>query len=174
MPAALWRGGAFYRGVIAGVCLGLFFGVLAWLDSGMVLAGVAVLVALGIGFGVGIPLRMSRCWPAAHQLTGGQRVAVVAAVRHGERIDDGTLVPAVSEYVRGVHAAARRHRLARPVVVVLLAVAVTMSVWDATAGSVGNVVVSLVYLVLLLLEVFWWPRRLAELTERADRAAAPQ
>ena len=172
MPAALWRGGAAYRGVIAGACLGLFFGVLAWLDAGMVAAGVAVLVVLGVGCGVWIPLRAARYWPGAQELTGTQRSAVVTAARRGQRIDDVTLAPAVGDYARGVRAAARTRRIARPVVVMLLVVAVAMAFWDAIAGSVGNAVVSLVYLVLLLLELFWWPRRVAELLDKVNRAAA--
>ncbi len=45
-----------------------------------------------------------------------------------------------------------------------------MAVWDAAYGSWGNAIVSVIYLVLLLLEVFWWPKRQRQLLANADRA----
>ena len=38
-------------------------------------------------------------------------------------------------------------------------VGVGTAVWDAVFGSWGNAVASGIYLVLLLLELFWWPKR---------------
>jgi len=56
--------------------------------------------------------------------------------------------------------------------VVALVVAAAMALWDAVHGSLGNVVASVVYLVLVLLELVWWPKRREELVTNAERAAA--
>ena len=43
--------------------------------------------------------------------------------------------------------------------------------WDAVFGTWGNAIASAVYLVLLLFELFWWPKRQRQLLGNADRAA---
>lgn len=53
----------------------------------------------------------------------------------------------------------------------VLTVAVGTAVWDTVFGSVRNGVGSCIYLVLLLLELFWWPKRQRQLLANADRAA---
>lgn len=60
----------------------------------------------------------------------------------------------------------------RWLIVLLLLVAVGTTLWDAWNGSLGNAAASAIYLVLLVLEVFWWPKRQAHLLANADRAAA--
>jgi hypothetical protein len=173
VPAFVWRGGRVRRGVTVGVCAGLFFGVLAWLDSGMLISAVIVFVVLGVGCGLWMERRMIRYRPRTDDLTGAQRVAVVAAARRGDRIGDDSLAPAVVDYGRALRAAADEDTpLRRVVVVVLLVVAAAMALWDAVHGSLGNVVASVVYLVLVLLELFWWPKRREELVTNAERAAA--
>jgi hypothetical protein len=172
VPALVWRGGPVRRGATVGGCAGLFFGVLAWLDSGMLLSGAIVFVVLGVGGGFWMARRMTRYWPGATELSGVQRVAVVAAARRGDRIGDDSLAPAVVDYGRGLHAAAEDGRPWRWVIVFVLVVAVAMALWDAVHGSLGNIIVSVVYLVLACLELFWWPRRSDELLANADRAAA--
>lgn len=171
MPAAVWRGGSKRRGVSVGVCAGLFFGVLAWLDSGMLIAGLIVFVVLGVASGVLMGRRMSRYWPSASELSGAQRVAVVAAARRGATVGDAALAPAVEGYSRALHAAADHGRSWRWLFVSVLIVALATTLWDALYGSWGNAVASAVYLALVILELFWWPRRLAELLANADRAA---
>jgi hypothetical protein len=47
-----------------------------------------------------------------------------------------------------------------------------MALWDAVHGSAGNAVASVVYLVVLGLELFWWPKRREGLLSNADRATA--
>ena len=172
VPAVVWRGGVVRRGVTLGVCAGLFFGALSWLDSGLFIAGAIVFVLLGIGWGVWMTRRMTRYWPGSRELSGAQRVAVVATARGGDRIGDETLAPAVLGYVRGLHAAAEKGRRWRWVLVFVLVVAVGTTLWDALFGSIGNALASLIYLVLLGLELFWWPKRRAALLANADRAAA--
>jgi hypothetical protein len=171
MPAFVWRGGPVRRGVTVGVCAGLFFGVLAWLDSGMLISGAIVFVILGVGGGFWEARRMSRYWPGAAELSGAQRVAVVAAARRGDRIGDDSLAPAVADYSRGLREAADKGRPWRWVIVVVLVVAVAMALWDAVHGSLGNVIVSVVYLILAGLEMFWWPKRCDQLLTNADQAA---
>jgi hypothetical protein len=46
------------------------------------------------------------------------------------------------------------------------------AVWDTVFGSWGNGVASAIYLVALLVELFWWPKRQDRLLANADRAAA--
>jgi hypothetical protein len=172
MPAIVWRGGFFYRGVTVGVCAGLFFGVLAWLDSGMFVAGAIVFIVVGVGSGVWMARRMARSWPGARALTGAERVAVVAATRRGGRIGDDALAPAVVEYSRALQAEAEKYRPLRWVIVFILVVAVAAAAWDAVLGSLGNVVVSFTYLLLIVLDLIFWPKRRAELLTNAHRASA--
>ncbi|UNB54061.1 hypothetical protein [Mycolicibacterium sp. YH-1] len=172
IPAVVWRGGPIRRGVTVGASIGLLLGALAWLDSGMLIAGVIVLVVVGIGSGFWTGRRMTQYWPGSHELSGAQREQVVAAARRGHHVGDGALAPAVVDYSRGLHAAAEKGERLRWVIVFVLVVAVVTALWDAVLGSWGNAVASLVYLVLVGLELFWWPKRRAELLANADRAAA--
>lgn len=172
IPAAAWRGGRLCRSVTIGVPAGLIFGVLGWLDSGALLVGGIVAVVVGAFYGIWMSRRMAQYWVGSANLTGDERVEVVRAARRGERIDDQRLAQPVADYTRGLHAAAESARGRRWLLVVLLAVAVALAVWDAANGSWGNVVASIVYLAALLIEVIWWPRRLQLLLARADRAVA--
>jgi hypothetical protein len=171
VPAFVWRGGAVRRALTVGPAVGIPLGALAWLDSGFLLSAVIVLVIIGVFFGIWMPRRMARYWPGAKQLTGDERVAVVHATRRGERIGDARLASAVIDYSRGVHAAAEKARPFRWLLIFILVVAVGTAVWDAVYGSWGNAVASGIYLVLLLIELFWWPKRQEQLLANADRAA---
>lgn len=171
VSALLWRGGALRRGVLVGLCVGLFFGGLAWLDSGVWIVGLIVFVVLTIGLGAWTTRQAARYWPGARELTGAQRESVVTAAHRGERIDDPKLAGAVGDYGRGLHRAADDYRPLRWMLVFLLVVAIGSAAWDAVSGTWGNVIVSAIYLVLIGLELFWWPRRQAQLLANADRAA---
>ena len=170
IPAFVWHGGFVYRALITGVSVGLCLGVLAWLDSGFFLAGALAFVIVGVFYGTWMPRRMARYWPVATQLDGAQRVALVRAARRGIRIDDPRLVDAAAGYRQGMHAAVEAARPLRWVLLLVLGVAMATAVWDAVFGSIGNAVVSFVYLVLLLVEIFWWPKRQAQLLANVDRA----
>jgi hypothetical protein len=159
------------RAVTLGVAIGIFLGALAWIDSGTLLGGVIALVITGVVYGIVMRRRMTRCWPGAKELTGDDRVTVVRAARSGERIGDARLAQAVIDYSRGIHEAAEKGRFFRWFLVFILAVAVGTAVWDAVYGSWGNAVASVIYLVLLLFELFWWPKRLEQLLANTDRAA---
>jgi hypothetical protein len=154
-----------------GLGVGLFLSALAWLDSGMLLAGVIVFVILSTFYGIWMGRRMARYWLGAKALSGEERVTVVRTARRGERIGDARLAQAVIDYSRGMRAAAEQGRPFRWVVPLVLVVTVGTAVWDAVFGSWGNAVASGIYLVLLLLDVFWWPKRQEQLLANADRAA---
>ncbi|WP_018600211.1 hypothetical protein [Mycobacterium sp. 155] len=170
IPAFVWRGGFFYRAVVIGGSVGLCLAVLALLDSGFWVAGVAVFVIIGVFYGIWMPLRMARYWPAAKQLDSADRVAVVTAARGGDRIEDARLMVAAVDYRRGMHAAAAQARSLRWLLLVVLVVAVGTTAWDAVFGSWGNAVASVIYLAALLAELFWWPKRQAQLLANVDRA----
>lgn len=170
IPAFVWRGGFVFRALITGIGAGAFLGALAWIDSGQWLAGLVVFVILALACGTWVPLRMARYWPAGAELDGAGRVAVVRAARIAQRIGEPRFRVGAQDYAAGMRAAAENSRMWRPLIVFVLAVAVVVAVWDTLAGTWGNAVASAVYLVLLVLEVFWWPRRQAQLLANADRA----
>jgi hypothetical protein len=170
VPAFVWRGGFFRRALIIGGAVGVCLGVLAWLDSGMLPAGVAVFVIIGVFYGIWIPRRMARFWPGATQLSGEDRVTVVRTARRGERIRDARLSQGIVDYSRGLAAAAQQARPFRWVVPLVLVVSVGTAVWDAVFGSWGNAIVSFIYLALLLIELLWWPKRRVRLLAHANRA----
>ena len=115
---------------------------------------------------------MARHWPIAKQLSGPDRERVARAARTGDRIADPALIPALTGYRNGLRKAAEEFKLLRWLVWLVLVVAVAMAVWDAAFGSWGNAIVSAVYLVLLVIEVFWWPKWQRQLLTNADTAAA--
>lgn len=171
VPAFVWRGGTVVRGLMVGVGVGAALGALAWLDSGMWLGGAIAFVVLAVGSGTWMGRRMVRHWPGATALTGGQRVAVARTVRGGTPITDPALAQAILDYAAGLRAAGDKARSLRWLVWVLLAVALGTALWDTAFGSVGNGIVSAVYLAMLGVEVFWWPRRQDEILVNAEHAA---
>jgi hypothetical protein len=171
VPAFVWRGGFFRRALIIGGAVGIALGALAWLDSGFLLSGIIVLVIVGVFYGIWMPRRMARYWPGAKQLTGEERVTVVRTARSGERIGNARLAHAVVDYSSGMRAAAERARPFRWLLILILVVAVGTAAWDAVFGSWGNAVASGIYLVLLFIELFWWPKRRERLLTNSDRAA---
>jgi hypothetical protein len=171
VPAFVWRGGSLYRAVALGLPVGLCLGALAWIDSGFWLSGVIVLVIAGVFYGIWMPRRMDRYWLGAKQLPGEDRVTVVRTARRGQRIGTSRLAQCVIDYSEGLRAAAEEARPFRWLVPVVLVVAVGTAVWDAVFGSWGNAVASAIYLVLLLLELLWWPKWRDQLLANADGAA---
>jgi hypothetical protein len=171
VPAFVWRGGFFRRALIIGAFLGLVLGAMAWIDSGLLLAGILTVIITGLIYGIWIPRRMARYWPGAKQLSGEDRVTVARTARRGERIGDPRLAPAVIEYSRGMHAAAQQAKPFRWVVPLILIVSVATALWDSIFGTWGNAIASAIYLVAFLVELFWWPKRRDELLSNGDRAA---
>ena len=170
VPAFVWRFGPLLRGVILGVGVGGFLGALAWLDSGFLYIGVIVFAVLFAFYGGWMGRRMTQHWPSAAQLTGVEREQVAAAARGGLRVDDPRLVQALTDYRDGLHAADDNSKSLRWVIWFVLIVAVATAVWDGIFGTWGNLIVSAIYLVMLLLEMFWWPKRREQLLANADRA----
>ena len=171
VPAFVWRGGFFSRALIIGGGVGVSLAARAWIDSGLLLSAVIVLVIVGVAYGIWMSRRMARYWPGAKQLSGEDRVTVVRTARRGERIGDARLAQAVVDYSHGMHAAAEKARPFRWVLPLVLVVGVGTAAWDAVFGTWGNAVASAIYLVLLLIELFWWPKRQKLLLTNADRAA---
>jgi hypothetical protein len=171
VPAFVWRGGALRRAVTLGVAIGIFLAAMAWIDSGLLLGGIITFVVTGVVYGIVMCRRMARYWPGAKQLSGDDRVTVVRTARRGERIGDARLAQAVIDYDHGMHDAAEKGRFFRWLLIFVLVVAVGTAVWDAVYGSWGNAVASVIYLMLLLFEWLWWPKRLEQLLANTDRAA---
>jgi hypothetical protein len=171
VPAFVWRADASLRALTLGAAIGIFLGALAWIDSGLLLGGTIAFVITGVLYGVVMHRRMARYWPGAKHLTGNERVTVVRASRAGERVGDARLAQGVIDYSRGLHEAAENARQLRWLLIFVLVVAVGTAAWDAVYGSWGNAVVSVIYLVLLLFELFWWPTRLKQLLANTDGAA---
>lgn len=171
MPAFVWRGGAVRRAAVVGSGVGACVGALAWLDSGVALAGLIVTVMVGTFYGAWMSRRMSHYWPGSANLTGAQRVSVVRAARLGRRVEDPRLADAVADYARGLRRAAEAAGPVRWLLVFVLVIALGVAAWDSVFGSWGNAIASAIYLAALGLELFWWPRRQAQLLTNADRAA---
>jgi hypothetical protein len=171
VPAVVWRGGSFARALTVGGAVGIGLAALAWIDSGFLLAAVIVLVITGLFYGIWMHRRMVRYWPGARNLSGEERVEVARTARRGERVRDAGLAQAVIDYSRGMHSAVDKARPFRWLVPLVLVVGVGTTIWDGLFGTWGNAVASGIYLVLLLLELFWWPKRRDQILANADRAA---
>lgn len=170
VPAFVWRFGPMLRGVLLGVAVGGVLGVLAWIDSGFLFVGLIAFVALFLFYGGFMARRMTRHWPSAATLSGKDRERVADAARRGLHIDDPRLVPALTDYRDGLHAAAEDAKPLRWVIVVVLVGSVFAAGYDALFGSWGNLIVSLIYLVMLGVEMFWWPNRQRQILANADHA----
>jgi hypothetical protein len=171
VPAFAWRGGRVGRALTVGFGAGVPLAALAWLDSGMWLSAILVLVILVIFYGIWMTRRMARYWPGAENLSGEERVTVVRTARRGERIGDVRLAESVIDYGRGLHAAAENARPFRWLVPIVLVVGIATAAWDAVFGTWGNAIASAIYLVMLAVEMFWWPKRQQQLLANVDRSA---
>ena len=170
VPAPVWRWGTVGRAVILGVGSGLCLGGVAWLDSGAVVPAAAAMIAGGGVFGTVTARRMGHFWPEAAGCAARDRVTVARAVRRGDPIADRRLAAPALGYARGLHAAARTHPRWRWILPGILVVALVTALWDARYGSRGSAVASALYLAALLAEMSWWPRRRAQLLDRADHS----
>jgi hypothetical protein len=171
VPAFVWRGGFFRRALILGGALGIVLGAMAWIDSGLLLGGILAVFITGLIYGIWIPRRMARYWPGAKQLSGEDRVTVARTARRGERIGDSRLAQAVIDYSKGMHASAEQAKPYRWVVPLILVVGVGTALWDSFFGTWGNAIASVIHLVALLVELFWWPKWRDKLLGNGDRAA---
>jgi hypothetical protein len=170
--ATVWWGGPVLRALTFGLCIGLFLGALALLDSGMPVVGLIVAVMTGLVCGPLNAARMNRYWPGAAEFTGGERVRIVRAARRGYPVDDDRLAPGVVGYSAGLQAAIDRTKSWRWLIWLVLTVALGLAVYDAVTGSILDTVASCIYLGLLAIELFWWPTRRRELLLNSALAAA--
>lgn len=170
IPAWVWRGGPVFRMVSVGLAVGVFFGALGFAESGSVVALVA-LVALGpIVFGIPMARRMARFWPGAKLLSGEDRVAVVRATRRGHNVSEPSLAHAVIEYgsgLRDAHDHARRYRWVLPFVAAL---SLILALTDSFFESIRLALVSWLWVAIIVVELLWWPRKLADLLSNARQA----
>lgn len=172
VPPFVWRSGFAGRAFVIGAAVGAVLGVLAWLDSGFWFAGLIVFVVVGACYGIWMARRMARYWPMSAQLSGADRVAMTRAARAGEPIENPSLIEAARDYRRGADEAAESAHRFRWLLPLVLVVAAASALWDAVFGSVGNAVVSVVYLGALVVELFWWPKRQAQLLANIRHACA--
>lgn len=68
-PAFVWRGGRVRSAMTVGIGAGVPLAALAWLDSGMWLSAILVLVVLVTFYGIWMTRRMTRYWPGAQELS---------------------------------------------------------------------------------------------------------
>ena len=80
----------------------------------------------------------------------------------------------VIDYNKGMHVAAEDGRPFRWVIPVILVVSIETAVWDGLFGTWGNAVASAIYLVLFLIELFWWPKKQAQLLEQKHHGFSPE
>jgi hypothetical protein len=172
LPAWAWRFGRIVAALIAGFALGVFVGLLAWIGSDSAVPALAALMVVTVVHAAFMALWMSKYWPGARALSGPERVAVVRAARSGHDIGDASLAPGVIEYSRALHAAARRSRLWRWLIVALGVVALGTAIADTIYSPVREAVLSWLYFAFFPIEAWWWPRRQATLLINADRAQA--
>lgn len=172
VPAFVWRYGVLGRTALTGAGAALPLAGLAWIDSGIWLAAVFVLILLTPGFGIWLTRTMAKHWPGGKELSGPDRVTVVRTARRGEHIENVRLAQPLIDYRFGLHAAAEKARPFRWLIGVVLTIAAGMAVWDFAMGSTRDGISSCVYLGLILIEVLWWPSRERQLLTNADRAAA--
>jgi hypothetical protein len=159
IPAWLWRFGLIVRALIAGLALGVFVGLLAWIGSDAAAPALVVLVVVTLVYGAFMARWMSKYWPGAKDLSGPDRVAVVRAARRGRDIGDPRLAPGVIEYRRALQTAAERFRLWWWLIALLggRGTGRRDRRHDLRAGPRGRGVMAL--LCVLPDEAWWWPRR---------------
>ncbi|MDT5367865.1 MAG: hypothetical protein QOC62_2296 [Mycobacterium sp.] len=63
IPAWLWRFGLIVRALIAGLALGVFVGLLAWIGSDAAAPALVVLVVVTLVYGAFMARWMSKYWP---------------------------------------------------------------------------------------------------------------
>ncbi|MFJ9709860.1 hypothetical protein [Streptomyces sp. NPDC101234] len=175
VPGRLWRWGPVGRAAGAGLGAGVLFGAFVLVESAAWAGAVVVFVVLGVYYGIRVARRMDRLRPAARDMKGADRAAVVHAARGGGTVADPRLVPAVVEYAGAPHRAAEEDRQRRWVVVSVTVFAAALAVHDTLTGSIGSIgetVASWLVVALFLGDLLWWPHSRARLPARADRAAA--
>src|ERR1700755_2503702 len=141
IPAWVWRFGVFVRALIVTASFGVVVGLLALFGSNLWVAGVAAFVSIVVIYTPFLIRRMTKLWPGAKDLSGADRVTVVAAARAGTDLGDSRLAPAVIDYADALKAAAER-RMWRWLVALMGILALAVAILDTVNGPVGEAVVS--------------------------------
>lgn len=171
VPAWAWRGGPVQRAVCLGIPIGIFLAALVVAESGLMLGGVTAFVVTSVIYGTVMARRMGRFWPAAKDLSGTERVAVVRAARGGRRVDDARLAGAAVEYAGALREAREQARQGRWVVWLAAAAVVVLAVLDTMSASPRTAAVSWLFVVFFAVEILWWPRVQDRLVGNAQRSA---
>jgi hypothetical protein len=153
-----------------GVPVGVFLAALVFAESASVLGALVAFVVLSVFYGILASRRMSRLWPSAGDLSGGDRVAAVRISRAGKEVGEPRLAAAVIDYTNGLREARSQARSRRWVVWLGAAAVLVLAVIDSTLGPVRLAVVSWLFVAFFVIELFWWPRRVDRLLARAERA----
>lgn len=164
-----WRGGPVYRAVCIGIPVGIFLAALVFAESGLVVGALVAFVVLSTFYGIMMARRMSKFWPAAKDLSGGDRVAVVRAARRGQDIDDTRLAPAALDYVVGLREARAQARQWHWAVWLGAAAVLVFAVVDSLSGTLRVAAVSWLFVAFFIVELFWWPGRQDRLLANAER-----
>lgn len=163
-----------YRAVCVGVPVGIFLAALVIAESGIMLGALVAFVVLSVFNGIMMARRMGKAWPAANELSPGQRVAVSAAVRRGHQIDDARLAPAAIGYVGALRDARDQSRRFQWVVWICAAAVLALAVWDTYTATPRLAAVSWLFVGFFAVEIVWWPRiqdRLLANAERTEQSA---
>lgn len=171
IPAWVWRWSPLLRAMCVGIPVGLFLGALVVAESGLMLGGAIAFVVTGVFYGTVLARRMGRFWPAATELSGAERVAVVRAARHGRRVANTHLTPAAIEYAGALREAREQAHRGRWVVWLAGAAVVVLALLDTVSASPRNTVMSWLFVVFFAVEIFWWPRMRDGLVLNAERTA---
>jgi hypothetical protein len=126
--------GAAARAVCVGVPVGVFLAALVFAESGLMLGAVVAFVVISVFYGIVMARRMSQFWPAAKDLSGGDRVAVARAARRGRDIHDARLAAAAIEYGGGLRAVRAQARRWQRVVWLGAASSLVLAVLDSISG----------------------------------------
>jgi hypothetical protein len=170
VPAWAWRFGVLVRALMVTAAFGGVVGLLALFGSNLWIAGVAAFVCVIVIYTPFVGRRMIKLWPGAKDLSGSDRVAVVAAARTGADVGDSRLARGVIDYSSGLKAAAER-RLWRWFLALLGSMALVVAILDTLFSPVGEYVVSWLYFAYFPIEAWWWPRRQSQLIANAERAS---
>jgi hypothetical protein len=171
VPAWAWWGGVVHRAVCVGVPVGIFLAALVFAESGVMLGAVVAFVVISIFNGVVMARRMDRFWPAARDLSAGDRVAAVRAARRGQDIDQARLASAAIQYAGGLRKACEQARRWRWFVWLAAAAMLVLAVLDSISGPPRTAVVSWLFVVFFAVEIFWWPLARDRLLANAERTA---
>jgi hypothetical protein len=171
VPAWTWWGGVVYRAVCVGVPVGIFLAALVFAESGVMLGAVVAFVVISTFNGVVMARRMDRFWPAARDLSAGDRVAAVRAARRGQDIDQARLASAAIQYAGGLRKAYEQARRWRWFIWLAAAAMLVLAVLDSISGPPRTAVVSWLFVVFFAVEIFWWPLAQDRLLANAERTA---